>query len=89
MVQGALACGDTADAIRRELVKRRAEGEAAIRERFERALSEGDLPPDSDPAALARYVSVIVHGMAVQAASGATREDLLRVAEMALRAWPT
>ena len=31
MVQGALACGDSADPIRRELVKRRAAGEAALR----------------------------------------------------------
>jgi hypothetical protein len=30
----------------------------------------------------------VLHGMAVQAASGASREELLRVAETALRAWP-
>ena len=36
MVQGALACGDAAEAIRRELIKRRAESEAALRVRFER-----------------------------------------------------
>ena len=41
-----------------------------------------------DCADLARYVVTVVHGMAVQAAGGAGREDLLRVAEMALRAWP-
>src|SRR5271155_1707756 len=38
-VKSALACGDTADAIRQDLVKRRAAGEAALRERFERAVS--------------------------------------------------
>ena len=89
MVQSALACGDTADVLRQELVKRRAAGEAAFRERFERAISEGDLPPDSDPADLARYVATLMHGMSVQAAGGATRDELLRVAEMAIRAWPT
>jgi AcrR family transcriptional regulator len=88
MVQSALACGDTADAIRRELVKRRAEGEAALRVRFERAVSEGDLPPGSDPADLARYVSTVLHGMSVQAAGGATCDELLKVVEMAMRAWP-
>jgi hypothetical protein len=30
----------------------------------------------------------VIHGMSVQAAGGASREDLLRVVEMALRAWP-
>jgi AcrR family transcriptional regulator len=89
MVQAALACGDTADAIRQELARRRAAGEAALRERFERAVAEGDLPSGSDPADLARYVTTVLHGMSVQAAGGAGRDDLLKVAEMAMRAWPT
>jgi AcrR family transcriptional regulator len=89
LVQSALACGDTADAIRREMIKRRAAGEADLRERFERALSEGDLPSGVDPADLARYVATVLHGMAVQAAGGASRDELRRVAAMALRAWPT
>jgi AcrR family transcriptional regulator len=88
MVQGALACGEAAESVRRELVSRRLAGEAAIRERFERAMSDGDLPVDSHPADLARYVVAVLHGIAVQAASGASRAELQRVAEMALRAWP-
>jgi AcrR family transcriptional regulator len=89
LVQGALACGDAAESVRRELAARRAAGEAAIRRRFERARAEGDLPPDTCPADLARYVVTVLRGMAVQAAGGARREGLRRVAEMALRAWPT
>ncbi len=88
MVQGALSCGEAGDNIRRELISRRAAAEAAIRERFERAISEGDLPADSDPADLARYIATIIQGMAVQAAGGASRDELRRVAEMALRTWP-
>jgi AcrR family transcriptional regulator len=88
LVHGALACGEAAESIRRELASRRAAGEAAIRQRFERALAEGDLPPDVCPADLARYVVTVRQGMAVQAAGGAGREELRRVAEMALRAWP-
>ena len=37
---------------------------------------------------MARYVWTVCHGMAVQAAGGATREQLRRVAERAMRAWP-
>src|SRR5882762_5312962 len=88
MVQGALSCGRTADPIRRELAARRAAYEAAIRRRFKRAISDGDLPADSDAGDLARYVSTVMHGMAVRAAGGASRKELLRVVEMALRAWP-
>jgi AcrR family transcriptional regulator len=88
MVQGALACGEAAESVRRELASRRASGEGALRRRFERARTEGDLPADSDPADLARYVATVIHGMSVQAAGGAGREELRRVAELALRAWP-
>lgn len=88
LVQSALACGDTAECIRREMAERRAAVEAQLRVRFERAVAEGDLPPDVDPADLARYVACVGHGMAVQAAGGASREELERVAQIALRAWP-
>lgn len=87
-VQGALSCGEAADSIKNELCSRRAAGEAALRERFERAKAEGDLKIDADPKALARFVVTVQQGMSVQAAGGASREDLTAVADMALRAWP-
>src|SRR6266566_654746 len=88
MVQAALVCGEASDCIRKELVSRRLAGEAAVRRRFKRAIAEGDLPADSNPADLARYVVTISQGMAVQAASGASREQLRRVVGAAMRAWP-
>ena len=89
LVQGALACGENADPIRQELIKRRATLEVALCERFKLAIAEGDLPKTTDPTDLARYVAVISHGMAVQAASGATRAKLHKVVELALRALPS
>jgi AcrR family transcriptional regulator len=88
IVQAALACGDTADCIRRELAKRRDALVTALRKRFERAVAEGDLTSDCDPADLARYVATVMHGMSVQAASGAQRGELEQVAKIALKAWP-
>jgi AcrR family transcriptional regulator len=88
MVQGALASGDTGDSIRQELVACRAAGEAALRRRFQRAKSERDLPADTDPADLARYLATIIYGMAVQAAGGASRDKLQHVVEMTLRTLP-
>jgi AcrR family transcriptional regulator len=87
-VQGALACGEAADSIRQELAAYRAAGEAALRRRFQRAKSEGDLPATVHPADLARYVATIVYGMAVQAAGGASRDQLQHVVEIALRTLP-
>jgi AcrR family transcriptional regulator len=89
LVQGALTCGDSADSIRRELVLRRGAGERALRKRFERAVAEGDLPRNSDPAALAKYVATFQHGLAVQSAGGANRAELLAAVDVVLRAWPT
>jgi AcrR family transcriptional regulator len=51
MVQGALASREAADSIRQELIACRAAGEVAIRRRFERAKSEGDLPANVNPHA--------------------------------------
>ncbi|HEV8604112.1 MAG TPA: TetR/AcrR family transcriptional regulator [Tepidisphaeraceae bacterium] len=88
-VQGALACGDSADCVRKELIRQREALVTALRNRFERAKSEGDLPADSAPADLARYVATLMHGLSVQASGGASRSQLQRVANLALRAWPT
>jgi AcrR family transcriptional regulator len=88
LVQGALACGADASCVRKELAARRAMGEAAIRKRFERAAKQGDLPRRADPAKLARYIATVQQGMSVQAAGGASRKQLLQVAETAMRAWP-
>lgn len=89
LVQGALACGDEAVPIRDELASRRAVTEHALCHRFERAIAERDLPTDADPAALAKYVATLQHGLAVQMTSGATREQLMAAVDVAMRAWPT
>jgi AcrR family transcriptional regulator len=88
MVQGALASGDSASAIQKELAVRRSKGESLLRKRLKRAQWEGDLPIDANAADLARYVIAVIRGMAVEAAGGATRAQLRRVAETAMRAWP-
>jgi AcrR family transcriptional regulator len=88
MVQGALACGENAKRVRGELASRRAAGVAAMRRRFQRAIDEGDLPPSADASVLGRFVATVMHGLAVQAASGASRKELLRVKDMFLRMWP-
>jgi AcrR family transcriptional regulator len=88
IVQGALACGEEDESVRRELVGWRVAGEVALRQRFERAITEGDLPPDTAPTDLARYVVTVMRGMAVEATGGASPEQLRRVADLALRAWP-
>lgn len=88
LVNGGLATSPSGEPIRAELARRRAAGEAAVRKRLERAVREGDLPRDTDPAQLARFLMTVVWGMSVQAVGGATRQQLKDVADMALRAIP-
>jgi AcrR family transcriptional regulator len=88
LVQGALASGPMGESVTQELSRRRAGAESALRRRFERAVAEGDLPSDVDPAELAHYVITVLWGMSVQASGGATRAQLRQTGEMAMRAWP-
>lgn len=87
-VQGALAVGATGAVARDTLAAWRALGQEYLRERFQRAVDEGDLPADSEPEVLARYLMTVSNGMSVQASGGATREELQQVADTALRNWP-
>lgn len=88
MVQGTLACSDAAEPVRKELVARREQGEAALRRRLQRAKAEGDLPANSSPADLAAFIMTVIHGMSIRAAAGASRAELHRIADTALLAWP-
>src|SRR5207302_930363 len=73
LVHGALAAGPVGESVRKELNRRRAGAEAAVRHRFELAIAQRDLPKSVDPAKLARYIVTVIWGMSVQAAGGATR----------------
>lgn len=86
LLQSGMTCGDSD--IPDELARHRAIKEKALCERFARARAEGDLPESTEPSALARYVMAVANGMCVQAASGATLEDLHAVADVALSSWP-
>ncbi len=87
-IQSALACGDEAAAVKKELAAMRGATVEAICERFERAKAEGEFRADVDTAKLARFIAAVTHGMAVQSAGGACRESLQGVAEQAMMAWP-
>ena len=87
-VLGSTYCAEESSPIGKTRIAFRLAGHAAIRERFERARAEGDLPADSDPKALTHYIGTVVCGMAVLAASGVTRKELERVIELTMRGWP-
>ncbi len=87
LLQSGLSCGDSE--IPDEMARHRAEKEASLRDRFEQARKDGDFSESASAAALARYLMTVSNGICVQAASGATAEELHDVAAMALTAWPS
>ena len=87
-VHGALATGPEWEQVRDEMTALRARGIDQIRARLERARTDGDLPKGTDTEALTLFVISMMHGIAVQAASGFTREQLQRAADLAMTLWP-
>jgi AcrR family transcriptional regulator len=86
-IQGGLSCGSANHAIAEFLAASRLAGEKALADRFARAITDGGLPDDADPAALARYLMVVAEGHAVHAAAGISRSQLEQSAAIALRAF--
>ena len=84
-LQGALACGTDAEAVKQAMIDFRKSGEAALKKRLQQAQSKGELPAGIQPAEFARYLSSVTAGFGIQAANGATRAELRGVAEIALR----
>jgi AcrR family transcriptional regulator len=84
-----LPSSETAVEVRLELAAQRKARLAKLKKCFQEAKARGNLPPDSDPTELARFVMSIQWGLAVEAQSGASKRDLYRIVARAMQAWPT
>ncbi|WP_259460741.1 TetR/AcrR family transcriptional regulator [Paraburkholderia sp. BL23I1N1] len=80
--------GEKSQSVAQTVAARREIGIQTIKARFDRAVSEGELAPDTDTEVLARFYGAVVQGMSAQACDGASRETLKRLADVALSAWP-
>jgi AcrR family transcriptional regulator len=86
-IQGGLACAPANADVTATLARARQAGEQAMRDRFRRAIDEGDLNPTHNPDDLARYIMTVSEGLAVHASAGATRQDLECVVDLAIHPW--
>lgn len=59
-----------------------------LKSRFERAVSEGELPEGTDTDTLARFYGAVMQGMSAQACDGACTIGLKALVDIALNAWP-
>lgn len=88
-VISSVACGDDAQVIREEVIARRQSSHRAMIERFERARDDGDFGDEIQIDDLINYLFAFLHGLAVQASSGASHAQLERSVDVALKLWPT
>ncbi len=88
LVQSGLSAGVNNDDIPLTLIEQRGGIREALTERFMRSQAEGDLAPSADPAALARYLHMVVLGLSIQAHDGMSVAELKESARRALISWP-
>ncbi|MFD7980077.1 TetR/AcrR family transcriptional regulator [Streptomyces sp. NPDC059071] len=86
MISAAINC--STPEVERLLRDRRSANIARFEKRIREDVDSGELPPGTDPAALARFSGAVLQGMSQQARDGATAEELEALAELAMRAWP-
>lgn len=70
------------------LFEQRSFAKARLRERIARGVKEGDVPPDTDVAALTNLYLAVLSGLSLQARDGASRKALLAAVHAAMQAWP-
>lgn len=87
-LQGGMACGSGVESVQRAMVEWRQSVLHAIQKRMQQEKRDGKLPADVDPKDLARYVFVLMNGLSVQAANGATPAEMKRAVALALRTLP-
>ncbi|WP_036286318.1 TetR/AcrR family transcriptional regulator [Methylosinus sp. PW1] len=88
LASGAVACAPEHASVAADVARRRLATIAAIKARFDRAASAGELAPSTDTQALASYYAAVVQGLSIQARDGVSRKILDALADVALSAWP-
>jgi AcrR family transcriptional regulator len=82
---GAMGCSVDAAPARDLMTEIRKQNEVAIKERLQRARKSGEFAKDLNLGDFTRYLSLMLAGLSIQSANGATKAELKRAAQMALR----
>lgn len=87
-IQGALSASAENRPVHDVLVQWRNAAGDRLEQRFRRASDEGDLPGDTDPQRLARYIMAVAFGIPVHAANGLGRAELDGIVDQVMLSWP-
>ncbi len=84
-----VACQSVEPSIRNDVNQRAEAARTLIVERMQRAIDAGEFVVPTKAETITGYLLAIMQGISVQAQSGATREELLEIADAALATWPS
>ena len=88
-VIASVACHSVEPSIRDDVNARAESSRRAIIARMQQAIDAGEFRVATEAEAITRYLLAIMQGISVQAQSGASRDELLQVADSALLSWPS
>ena len=88
-VISSVACQSVEPSIREDVNSRAESSKRAIVQRMQVAIDAGEFLLPTEAEAITRYLLALMQGISVQAQSGATRAELMQIAEAALAAWPS
>ncbi|GGH06693.1 TetR/AcrR family transcriptional regulator [Silvibacterium dinghuense] len=81
-------CSPKYEKLQDEMNRLRASSEAGWLKRLREAVRLKELPKNTDIDLLASYFRTTLSGMSLQARSGATKEQLMKIGQLALAIWP-
>lgn len=87
VVLGAATVPEDEPALIDALDRNRAAARDAIAARIARGIEDGDVPPEADPVTAADVFYTFLEGLALRARSGASADELTRMARAALAGW--
>ena len=88
LASSVISCSNAANDVKLELAAIRRGMETRLRLKIVQSVDDGRLPPCTDAAGLAAMTMAVIQGMSTLARDGATREKLVDVAAIAMKAWP-
>ncbi len=88
VINGAVNITAADEDVKAELRGFREATKQAIAQKIDADVRAGLLPEETGSLALATFYAAVIQGMSTQACDGASKAELMRVADIAMQAWP-
>ncbi|MFI7705894.1 TetR/AcrR family transcriptional regulator [Nonomuraea sp. NPDC049480] len=88
IISAAVNCGPESAEVEELLRGFRQASKAALKRRIDDDMAAGRIPAGTDTEGLAGFYASVIQGMSTQARDGAGHAELLRIATLAMSAWP-